>query len=93
MDKAAFRPFVGDVMSQQKMKLLTPVDLVVDLFLVVGFFIFMYHVVSSHVPSRDHHWILIWGAIGSSCLTCLFWLAVQMLRVVVRAQYKRFEGD
>ena len=80
-------------MSQPKVKLLTPLDLVVDLILVVGFFIFMYFVVSSHVPSRDPHWILIWGAIGSACLTCLFWLAVQMLRVVVRAQYRRPEAD
>jgi hypothetical protein len=73
-------------MQQPERKLLTPVDMVVDVVLVVGFFIFMYGAVSSHVPSRDHRMILIWGAAGSACLTCLFWLAVQMLRVVVRAQ-------
>ena len=80
-------------MAQPKMKLLTPVDMVVDVILVIGFFLFMYWVVSSHVPSRDPHWVLIWGAIGSSCLTCLFWLALQMLRVVVRAQYHPPEPD
>jgi hypothetical protein len=86
MDKGGGGPFPRGAMSQPERKLLTPADLVIDLVLVVGFFIFMYFVVSSHVPSRDPFWIRTWGAVGSSCLTCLFWLAVQMLRVVVRAQ-------
>jgi len=46
----------------------------------------MYSVVSTHVPSRDHRMILLWGGLGSACLTLVFWLALQMLRVVVRAQ-------
>jgi hypothetical protein len=74
------------VMQQQQSKLVTPASLAVDAILVIAFFVFMYGVVSSHVPSRDHRMILIWGGACSLCLTCLFWLAVQMLRVVVRAQ-------
>jgi uncharacterized membrane protein YecN with MAPEG domain len=73
-------------MQQQENKLVTPASLAVDAVLVIAFFVFMYGVVSSHVPSRDHRMVLIWGGACSVCLTCLFWLALQMLRVVVRAQ-------
>jgi len=38
------------------------------------------------VPSKDHRMILLWGGLGSACLTGVFWLTVQMFRVVVRAQ-------
>lgn len=73
-------------MQQPQNKLVTPASLAVDAVLVIAFFVFMYGVVSTHVPSRDHRMILVWGVACSVCLTCLFWLALQMLRVVVRAQ-------
>jgi hypothetical protein len=73
-------------MKQPETKLTSPASLAVDAVLVIAFFIFMYGVVSSHVPSKDHRMILIWGGACSVCLTCLFWLALQMLRVVARAQ-------
>ena len=28
----------------------------------------------------------LWGAISASCLAALFWLALQMFRVVLKAQ-------
>ena len=77
---------LGCVMQQPENKLVTPASLVVDAILVIVFFVYMYSVLSTHVPSKDHRMILIWGAAGSACLTCLFWLALQMLRVIVRAQ-------
>jgi hypothetical protein len=46
----------------------------------------MYTVVSTHVPSRDPKMILIWGLYTDSCLTGVFWLALQMFRVTFRAQ-------
>jgi hypothetical protein len=73
-------------MSQPEEKLVTPVSLVVDLILVVAFFLYMYRVLAPHVPSQDPKMIALWGVLGSSCLTGVFWLALQMLRVVVRAQ-------
>lgn len=73
-------------MQQQEAKLVTPVTLVVDAVLVIAFFTYMYTVVSSHVPSRDHRMVLLWGCIGTSCLTAVFWLAIQMIRVVARHQ-------
>ena len=57
-----------------------------DAVLVIAFFVFMGWVCASHVPSRDHRMILLWGGACSFCLTCLFWIALQMLRAVIRAQ-------
>ena len=72
-------------MKQQENKLVTPASLVVDAILVIAFFIYMYSVVSTHVPSKSHRMVLLWGAAGSACLTAVFWLALQMFRVVARA--------
>ncbi len=71
---------------EQMQKLATPGRLAVDAVLVIAFFIYMYSVLSTHVPSDDPHMIMLWGAISSSCLTAVFWLALQMFRVVYRAQ-------
>jgi hypothetical protein len=38
------------------------------------------------VPSNDPLFIWLWGAITASCMAALFWLALQMFRVVLRAQ-------
>lgn len=75
-------------MSQSEEKLVTPtpVSLLVDLVLVVAFFIYMYGVLKPHVPSNDPHMIHLWGALGTACMTGVFWLALQMIRVVFRAQ-------
>ena len=73
-------------MQKPESKLVTPVSLAVDAVLVVLFFIYMYSVVSTHVPSKDHRMIMLWGALGSSCLSLVFWLTLQMFRVVVRLQ-------
>ena len=63
-----------------------PLSLLVDAVLVVAFFIYIYSVVSTHVPSSDPKMIVVWGAYTASCLTAVFWLALQMFRVTYRAQ-------
>ena len=73
-------------MEPPKRKLVTPASLAVDAVLVVAFFIYMYTVLAGHVPSRDHRMILLWGCISSSCMTAVFWLALQMVRVVASHQ-------
>ncbi len=73
-------------MSQPESKLVTPVSLAVDAVLVLIFFAYMYTVVAPHVPSRDHRMIALWGALCSACLTGVFWLSLQMIRVVAKAQ-------
>jgi hypothetical protein len=64
----------------------SPVSLLVDAVLVIGFFLFIYSLVSRHVPSNDKKFILLWGGACAACMTGVFWLCVQMFRVVLRAQ-------
>ncbi|ACB77362.1 hypothetical protein [Opitutus terrae] len=73
-------------MSQPAEKFVTPVSLIVDAVLVSAFFVFMFFVLRSHVPSEDPRMVALWSALGSSCLSGVFWLAVQMFRVVLRFQ-------
>jgi protein-S-isoprenylcysteine O-methyltransferase Ste14 len=74
------------LMSQPEQKLTSPASLAVDAILVVGFFFYMYWVLASHVPSNDPKWIMIWGGLSASLMAALFWLALQMFRVVFRFQ-------
>jgi hypothetical protein len=73
-------------MAQSAEKLTSPLSLVVDAVLVVLFFLFMYTKVSTHVQSTDPKMIMFWGIMTSACITGVFWLCVQMFRVVLRAQ-------
>ena len=73
-------------MSQPEPKLTSPASLVVDAVLVIGFFFYMYSVLASHVPSHEPKWIIIWGGLSASLMADLFWLALQMFRVVLRFQ-------
>jgi hypothetical protein len=73
-------------MAQSEKKHPTPGSLLVDAILTIGFFIYIYSVVSTHVPSHEKKWIIIWGALCAACMTGVFWLALQMFRVVITAQ-------
>jgi len=73
-------------MSQPAQKHTSPVSLAVDAVLVVAFFTYIYSVVASHVPSTDPKMIVLWGALCAACMTGVFWLCIQMFRVVLRAQ-------
>jgi hypothetical protein len=73
-------------MSQPETKFTSPVSLVVDAVLVIGFFLFMFRVVAPHVPSNDRSMIVLWAGLTSACMSGVFWLSVQMFRVVLRAQ-------
>ena len=73
-------------MADYRTKLVTPASLAIDAVLVAAFFTYLYGVVSTHVPSNDPRMIHLWGAYTASCLTAVFWLALQMFRMVLRAQ-------
>jgi hypothetical protein len=73
-------------MADSRTKLVTPLSLAIDGVLLIAFFIYMYSVVSTHVPSNDLKMIRLWGALTAACLTGVFWLALQMFRMVFRAQ-------
>lgn len=73
-------------MAQPEQKFTTPGSLLVDAILVIAFFIGMYLWVSPHVPTNDKSMTLLWGGLTASCLSGVFWLCIQMFRVVLRAQ-------
>ena len=85
MDKPGVPALPLSAMEQPTERFTSPLSLVVDLVLVVLFFAYIFSVLKSHVPSTDPKMIILWAALGTSCLTGVFWLALQMFRVVFRA--------
>jgi len=73
-------------MAEPAQKFTSPVSLIVDAILVIGFFVFMFGVLQKHVPSNDPNMVILWAALTAACMSAVFWLAVQMFRVVLRAQ-------
>ena len=75
------------LMNTPNRKLVTPASLAVDAVLVLGFFAFIFNLLRPHVQSHDPVNIAIWAGLASACLSSVFWLAIQMFRVVYRAQH------
>ena len=73
-------------MVSSETKHTSPLSLVIDFVLVAAFFVFLFTLLRSHVPSNDPAMITLWAALGSACMSGVFWLCVQMFRVVLRAQ-------
>jgi len=73
-------------MTPPEEKHTSPASLAVDAVLVVAFFAYIYSVVSTHVPSNDPKMIALWGVLCAACMSGVFWLCIQMFRVVLRAQ-------
>ena len=73
-------------MSTPLGKLTSPVSLVVDAVLVGLFAALVYSMVKSHVQSNDPKMIMLWAGATTACMSGVFWLAVQMFRVVLKAQ-------
>jgi hypothetical protein len=72
-------------MAQPETKLTSPASLLIDAILVIGFFLYIYSIVAPHVPTNDKSMMLLWGGLCAACMTGVFWLCVQMFRVVLRA--------
>lgn len=75
-------------MAQPEHKHTSPASLLIDAVLVIGFFLFIFWLVSPHVPSNDKKMILLWGGLCAACMTGVFWLCVQMFRVTLAAQLR-----
>jgi hypothetical protein len=73
-------------MSQPNQRLVTPTSLAVDAVLVLAFFSIQFSILRPHVQSHDPLMIAIWAGLASACISSVFWLAIQMFRVVYRAQ-------
>lgn len=76
-------------MALSDTKLTSPVSIIVDTILVVAFFAYIYTVVAPHVPSNDKSMILLWGGLTAACMSGVFWLCIQMFRLVLRAQRQK----
>ncbi len=73
-------------MAQPEQKHTTPASIAIDALLVIGFFLFLYSVVKSHVPSTNPSMIMLWSGLTAACMSGVFWLVIQMFRVVLKAQ-------
>ena len=61
--------------------LVTKKGIATDIALSVLFFLFMREVLVPHVPSQDPTAVLIVSSMTSFCMTGVFWIAANMLRV------------
>ena len=84
-DKTAGAPCVAD-MAQPEKKSFSVITFLTDLVLTLAAFAVFYWLVNSHVPSDDQAMIKLWGGLASACMTGVFWLALQMFKVVYRFQ-------
>ena len=73
-------------MSSPEKKPYSIVSLVIDLVLTGIAFVIFYWLVNSHVQSNDPKMIMLWGGLTAGCLSGVFWLALQMLKVVYKFQ-------
>tara|TARA_B100001287_G_C22408690_1_gene401385 strand:- start:169 stop:411 length:243 start_codon:yes stop_codon:yes gene_type:complete len=67
--------------ENQDQPLVSRIGIANDLFLSLLFFLFMREVLVPHVPSEDPTAILIVSSMTSFCMTGVFWIAANMLRV------------
>jgi hypothetical protein len=86
MDNPAVVRLLCPFMASPEQKNTTPASLAVDAVLVVAFFLFIYTIVAPHVPTTDKSMTMLWGGLCAACMAGVFWLCVQMFRVVLRAQ-------
>lgn len=73
-------------MAPPEKKPVSFVNLVLDLVFVALAFVIFYRLVASHVPSNDPRMVMLWGGLTAGCMSGVFWLALQMLKVVFRFQ-------
>jgi hypothetical protein len=73
-------------MATPEKKPFSLVSLALDLVLVAVSFVIFYSLVESHVQSDDRRMIMLWGGLTAGCMSGVFWLAWQMLKVVYRFQ-------
>lgn len=85
MDKPPPAPSFPGMVSPEK-KPFSVASLLIDLVLVAASFVIFYSLVNSHVPSNDPAMIKLWGGLTAGCMSGVFWLAWQMLKVVYRFQ-------
>lgn len=75
------------LMAKLEVPLIKKSDLVVDVIAVGAFFlVFAFVLLPSHVPSEKPLWINVWSIGSAACMSGVFWIALNMFRVVFRYQ-------
>ncbi len=65
---------------------LSPRNIIIDGALCAAAFALFYWLAGPHVPSEDTTQIAIWSAFCATCMTGVFWFALQMFKAVLRHQ-------
>jgi hypothetical protein len=73
-------------MSSPAKKSFSIVSLAIDLALTAVAFVIFYTLVHTHVPSTDPKMIMLFGGLTAGCMSGVFWLALNMLKVVFKFQ-------
>ena len=73
-------------MSSSEKKPVNVVGLVIYLVLTAIAFVIFYLLVHSHVPSSDPAMIKLWGGLTAACMAGVFWIALNMFKVVLKFQ-------
>ena len=83
---ASQKPANDNIHAPAEQKHVTPTTIGVDLVLCAIFFFFMFGWVKDHVHSNETKFIVFFGASTALCVTGVFWMAIQMFRVVVAGE-------
>lgn len=70
-------------------KLTTTKSVIFDIFLSIIFLVYMTFVCAEHAPAQTESMRYIVGAYTATCLTGVFWIAVQLFRVTLVDQLNR----
>ena len=74
-------------MAKPEVPIIKKSDLVVDVIAVGAFFlVFAFVLLPPHVPSENHLWIKMWSIGSAACMSGVFWIALNMFRVVFSYQ-------
>ncbi len=73
-------------MASPEKKSVSAVTIIIDLVFTAMAFGLFYWLVESHVPSNNPAMIKLWGGLTAGCMAGVFWLAMQMLKVVFKFQ-------
>lgn len=72
--------------AKQKSAPFNLVNIAVDFVLCGLFFAFLFYFVRSHVMSSDPKMVAFFGVYTTLCVTGVFWMAIQMLRIVAAGE-------
>jgi len=78
--------------APQKLNHITPVTIGIDLVVAAVLFVFWFGICKEHVPSTNPLFINLFGALTSISISGVFWIAIQMFRVVLAGE-KRIKAE